>query len=126
MENATKALVMAASILIGILIITLMMILFKSGAGVGKSGEKEISRIEIEEFNVHFSQYIGKELTIYDVVSINNFIQSCPTTYGRTVTISGAEGSITKDSIKSADLGKTYTLQINDYTDGFVSKITIN
>ncbi len=118
MENATRALLMAASILIGILIITLMIILFRSGGNAGKAGEKEASRLEVEQFNVHFSKYLNKELTVYDVVSIYNYVQDC----GK-VKIKGEK--ILKDKI-SDNIDKTYKLNIDDYDkDGFVTEISI-
>lgn len=119
MENATRALLMAASILIGILIITLMVILFRSGASAGKAGEKEASRLEVEQFNVHFSKYLNKKLTVYDVVSICNYAQNC----GRSIEINGAIKS--KDDIKE-NINNKYKLNINDYDkDGFVKEIEI-
>lgn len=119
MENATKALTMAASILIGILIITLMFILFRSGARAGHRGDKETERIAIEQFNVNFTKYLGKDLTIYDVVSISNYVDSC----GRTVTI---DGSLTVENIKD-NTSNTYQLGIEEYDEhGFVSKIKIS
>ena len=121
MENATKALTMAASILIGILIITLMFILFRSGARAGHRGDKETERIAIEQFNVNFTKYLGKDLTVYDVVSISNYVDSC----GRTVTI---DGRLTAEDIKD-NRSNTYKLEIdvNGYDEhGFVSKIKIS
>ena len=119
MENATKALTMAASILIGILIITLMFILFRSGAKAGNRGDKETERIAIEQFNVNFTKYLGKDLTVYDVVSISNYKDSC----GRTVTISGG---LTVENIKD-NISNTYKLEINGYDEhGFVSGIKIS
>lgn len=121
MENATKALTMAASILIGILIITLMFILFRSGAKAGHRGDKETERIAIEQFNVNFTKYLGKDLTVYDVVSISNYVDSC----GRTVTI---DGRLTAEDIKD-NRSNTYKLEIdvNGYDEhGFVSKIKIS
>ena len=119
MENATRALLMASSILIGILIITLMVILFRSGASAGKAGEKEASRLEVEQFNVHFSKYLNKELTVYDVVSICNYALNC----GRGITINGP--TISKDNIKE-NINNKYQLNINVYDeDGFVKEIKI-
>ena len=98
-----------------------MSILFKSGAGVRKIGEKEISRIEVEEFNVKFSQYIGKELSIYDVVSINNFILTC----GGKVRVIGTGAGKGKNDIASG-LNDIYKLKIVSYdAQGFVNKINI-
>lgn len=124
MENATKALTMAASILIGILIITLMFILFRSGAKAGHRGDKETERIAIEQFNVNFTKYLGKDLTVYDVVSISNYVGSC----GRTVTIDDRliGGSLTVENIKD-NTSNTYKLEISGYDEhGFVSVITIS
>ena len=109
MENATKALTMAASILIGILIITLMFILFRSGAKAGHRGDKETERIAIEQFNVNFTKYLGKDLTVYDVVSICNYVRFCKEIKNRTVQINGQINGIDSKDFKANN--------INDYTN---------
>ena len=73
MENATKALLIAGGILISILVITLLANLFGTTGNVVESYNKEINITEIEKFNANFMQYLSKQLTIYDVVTICNF-----------------------------------------------------
>ena len=73
MENASKALLMAAGILIGILIISLMVTLFISSRDVTITYEAAKQTEKIEQFNVNFTKYLGQDLTIHDVVTICNF-----------------------------------------------------
>ena len=73
MENASKALLMAASVLIGIIIISLAVYLFASfGSGSARMHEQKKEQ-QLNQFNSQFTSYVGKEgITIYDVVSIAN------------------------------------------------------
>lgn len=73
MENASKALLMAASMLIGIILISLLVIMFRNSGNVSSSYDKTISQEEISVFNSNFTKYIGKNLTIHEVKSIINF-----------------------------------------------------
>lgn len=73
MENASKALIMAASVLIGILILSLVVYLFTSFAGTSAQIHEENAKKQIDQFNSQFTSYVGKEgITIYDVVSVAN------------------------------------------------------
>lgn len=73
MENASKALLMAASILIGMLILSLAVYLFVSFGTTSAEIHKEIEEQQLQQFNSQFTSYIGKEgITIYDVVSVAN------------------------------------------------------
>lgn len=74
MENASKALILAAGVLIGILILSLMVYLFSSLTGVALEVQKENNQKVITQFNAEFVQYQSKEnVTIYDVVSVKNY-----------------------------------------------------
>lgn len=73
MENASKALIMAASILIGILIMSLAIYLFTSFAATSIEVHEENEKKQIDQFNSQFTSLDGKEgLTIYNVVSLAN------------------------------------------------------
>ena len=63
MENASKALLMAASVLIGIILISLMVIMFMNSGNVSSSYDKTISQEEISVFNSNFTKYSNKSLT---------------------------------------------------------------
>ena len=74
MENASKALLMAASVLIGVLILSLAVYLFTSFGSTSAELHKQQDEQRLEQFNTQFSSYEGKDggITIYDVVTIAN------------------------------------------------------
>lgn len=73
MENASKALLMAAGVLIGLLVISLAVYLFTSFASTSADVHKQNEQQQIEQFNSQFTSYVGKEgITIYDVVTVAN------------------------------------------------------
>ena len=122
MENASKALLMAAGILVGILILSLMTTLFVSSKQLSTSYDRTKNEEAIQRFNANFIKYLGRELTIHEVVTISNFAEL------NEVEVYGAK---TKDEIK--DIVKeypdmeTYTLTINSYSDdGYVDSISFD
>lgn len=74
MENASKALLMAAGILIAIMVISLMIYLFVVFGSYAKGVHDENDIKALESFNVQFTQYEntkrGQALTIQDVITI--------------------------------------------------------
>lgn len=73
MENASKALIMAASVLIGILLLSLLTYMFVSFAMSSAEIHKENDQDRLNQFNSQFTSYVGKEgVTIYDVVTVAN------------------------------------------------------
>ena len=83
MENASKALLLATGILLGILIISVAARMFSAASGVSKSYHSQESASEIAEFNSHFTKYVGATrgdddietqfATIHDIVTTANF-----------------------------------------------------
>lgn len=73
MENASKALIMAAGVLIGLLILSLAVYLFATFGATSAELHKENDASRINQFNTQFTQYEGKsDITIYDVVTVAN------------------------------------------------------
>ena len=73
MENASKALIMAAGILISILVLSIAVYLFASFGAQSLQTHKQIEEERLNQFNVQFTSYVGKEnITIYDVVTVAN------------------------------------------------------
>lgn len=106
MENASNALVMAAEILIGILIISLAVYLFVDFGTTSAEIHQQTEERQITEFNSKFSSYEQKKgLTIYDVVTVaeyayeNNKYYENAEEYKITVILSG-RGEI-QDNIQS-------------------------
>ena len=124
MENASKALLMTGSILIGVLILSLMVTLFISSRELSNEYDTTKKSEAIQQFNVNFTKYIGQELTIHQVVTICNFARL------NNVTITS--GGKTSEDIKGIvnaysndeDSIQKYRLIINSYSDeGYVSSI---
>ena len=119
MENASKALLMAAGILVGILILTLMVTLFLSSRDISTSYDKRKQEEAVQQFNVNFTKYLGQDLNIHQAITITNFANE------NGVKISG--GKSTSD-IGDHTLKNTYKLTIpNDGYDknGYIIKINI-
>ena len=73
MENASKALIMAAGVLIGIMILTIAVYLFATFGGRSAELHKQIERDRLNQFNAQFTSYeSNNEITIYDVISVAN------------------------------------------------------
>ncbi len=75
MENASKALIMAASILLGLMIVSVGTVLFNSFGGFSKNITEEIAKKQIAEFNAQFQKYEGKKITTHDIVTLANLAQ---------------------------------------------------
>lgn len=85
MENASKALLVGAGILLAILIISLATRLFRSASGVAKTYDQTMQSTEITKFNTNFTKYLDagvkdasgntkrESANIYDVISLANF-----------------------------------------------------
>lgn len=72
MENASKALLMAAGVLIGMLVLSLMVYLFISFGSTSKELRQQQTQNELNQFNTQFTSYVEKANTIYDVVTAAN------------------------------------------------------
>lgn len=73
MENASKALLMAGGVLIGVLILTLAVYLFTTFGATSSEIAKEIQSHEITEFNAKYTIYQNRDdLTVYDIITANN------------------------------------------------------
>ncbi len=74
MENASKALIMAGGVLIGVLLLTLIVYLFTTfGATSAQINSQNVAK-QIAQFNSKFTSYENKEgLTMYDIVTVAGY-----------------------------------------------------
>lgn len=73
MENASKALIMAAEVLIGVMIITIGVAIFRNSAELAKNYENSQERTSLQTFNKKFEIYQKMGIiTIQDIVSAAN------------------------------------------------------
>ena len=76
MENASKALIMAAEILFGTMFIAACVFAYYSWTNFSKGIDQNIEQTNINEFNSQFVVYDGRtDLTAHDVVTILNLIR---------------------------------------------------
>ncbi|MGN1326813.1 MAG: hypothetical protein ACI4VQ_01845 [Clostridia bacterium] len=73
MENASKALLMAAAVLVGVMLLSLGVYLFSIFGNFGSQISGRIEQKQIDEFNSQFYKYQGSEtIRIHDIISVAN------------------------------------------------------
>ena len=138
MENATKALLIAAAVLVAILIISLGLVVYNMAAET-VNNSANLSAQEIQSFNEQFTQYQGDNVRGSNVnallkTALNNNItkkQESKTAMmvavklGNTTVLNGSDGNEKSLSIR-ADASKMYKVVVNqDGEGGLVHSITI-
>ena len=74
MENASKALIMAGGVLIGVLVISLAIYLFVDFGSTSARINKQNEQKQVTQFNTKFTSYADREgLTIYDVITVAGY-----------------------------------------------------
>ena len=72
MENASKALIMAASVLIALMIIGALLLMFNSLSNYQSSGDQQEQEQQVTDFNVQYSSYDRDNLRGTDMISLMN------------------------------------------------------
>ena len=72
MENATKALTMAAGILIAMMVVSLIVVGINRVGSVKKVEQEALLNQELEKFNRNFESYNTNVLTGYKIISLAN------------------------------------------------------
>lgn len=118
MENASKALLMAAGVLMGILVLSLAVFLFANFGSTSSQIRSDITSNQLTQFNTQFTIYDGRDdITIYDIISVanlakeNNNNYSSNSDYQVQVAIIGISNNFQNSS--EEDIKKS----MNDYSD---------
>lgn len=72
MENASKALIMAAGVLVGVLILSLAVYLIVTFGSESAQLHQQVAADQLNQFNSQYLNYEGSDATIYDVVTVAN------------------------------------------------------
>ena len=100
MENASKALLMAAGILIGVTILVIAVFLFSSFSKFASTYEETSSESDITRFNNNFTKFVGrKDITPQEIATLLNFIKQG--NYESDVVV-----SIDSQKVKNVDITK--------------------
>lgn len=130
MENATKALLIAAAVLIVIIIISLGVYVVGMGQDQLDQGEQALSTLEINTFNSTYENYEGTSVAGSRVNSLiknvyqHNLTESDDT---RKITIDGAV-TLAADATTQPTVGtgKRYSVVCNyDKNSGLITSITV-
>lgn len=126
MENATKALLIVASVLIGLIILSALLLLYNQVSGFYQSNSNKTEEQQRLEFNKKFESYENQEIRGNELLSIMNMVDD----YNATEPENGyAEMEFEVDFI-STDLFKQFNYESansNKYLlSGLNSKITEN
>lgn len=72
MENASKALLMAAGVLIALMTIGLLVIMFNNMSNTQKEGIQVAREAQVIEFNNQFTTYLRDDVRGSDMISLMN------------------------------------------------------
>lgn len=73
MENASKALIMAAGVLIGVLILSLAAFLFLDFGATSESVYSQMESQQLTQYNAQYTVYSGRnDITVYELISLAN------------------------------------------------------
>ena len=94
MENASKALLMAGGVLIGIMILSLAVYLIMNFGSASAEAHRINEQNQLNEFNVQFTAYEGRnDITIHDIVTVANLARSNNDKYGFTAADRNIDGN---------------------------------
>lgn len=128
MENASKALIIAGSILIALLLVSVGIMLFNGSTGLFNSAKSKMTDQEKSLFNSTFTAYEGKNISgtsvkelLRTVVVNNDDKENNPH-----ITINGND-SFTQTSIGSTEIKNVAKYEVKvDMSGGVVNNITVN
>lgn len=130
MENATKALLIAGSVLIAILLIAMGVRVFNSTKGTTDQVEGTMNATEIATFNSKFTQYVGSGKSAAQVKSLANIIiANNATNTAHKVKLKVLTAAETDDAAtitnNVASLSASYTIAPT-YSGSYITLITVN
>jgi len=132
MENATKALIIAAAVLIAILLIAFGMRIFNTTAGTSDNVKTTMTATEIATFNGKFTQHHGgnKSLAVVRSLADKVIAHNTVETHKVKMAIGGKTATDNANTIMSnisSLSGSTFTINVSiDPNTGLVTLITIS
>ena len=129
MENATKALLIAAAILVAIIIISIGLAVVRQGQEALSSAD--MSEAEMEAFNAKFKAYEGKRVSTSEVNALLSAVLSHNQSEAKKggtnfVEVNGSASLPTSASSISRLSGTNYYTVTCTLTNGLVTAITVN
>lgn len=122
MENATKALLIAAGVLIGVIILSLGVYLFSNLGSYVTNTQKQIEENALNKFNTQFLKYINTndgqntqfELTFQDVITAASLAYDNNQQYNLTLADANENTYYVRVTAKISDSGSNRTVNLED------------
>ena len=116
MENATKALLIAATVLIAIIMVTIAVHLYSMYSNQAEEYSETITAVELEKFNSKFDVYIGRDdIKAQEIVSVVNLAKEYD--YQIKIYVSGTilkfDTSYTQEDFIKAKQNKLFSCTLN-------------
>ncbi|MGN1270383.1 MAG: hypothetical protein ACI4UX_00025 [Clostridia bacterium] len=125
MENASKALIIAGSVLIAILLISLGLLIFKSTSGTTDQTQELGKTLEVQQFNSQFLKYCGESVKGSQVRTLCEVIIAHNANSKNQVKIAGNDDadaiSNYRNTIKT---NSTYKVEAS-YENGLITAISV-
>lgn len=126
MENASKALIIAGSILVVILLIAVGMRVFNATSGTTENTKTTMQATEIAMFNNKFIAYAGSNKSAAQVKALANVVIAHNAVNSHKVSINGSTDATTITTYVSS-LSGLYTINLtHDDATGLIKTITIS
>ena len=124
MENSSKALIIAGSILVAILLISVGVIIMNSTGNTQQTVEDMANSTAIRSFNSQLTPYEGTNQSAAQVRSLMSTVNALASSTGKTINVyNGAAGTTSLDASSLASNQK-YTVKF-EYTNGYISTIRV-
>ncbi len=117
MENASKALLMAGGVLIGIMVISFMVLVLRKAGKMSAQYDNQIANNELTKFNGQFEIYDKNDNNFFDVITVANLAYDINKKNGydkqNSVTVEVNDGSETYSILPNSNLPKDHFLKNN-------------
>lgn len=132
MENATKALIIAGSVLIVIVLISVGVSILSSTRGLENNTQETADVMETNSFNSRFTGYVGNNLSGSQIKSLcstviasnaKNTAHKVTLTYGTT---SGIDSSSISTIAGGISANSRYKVEVSYDTNGYIVTLTIS
>lgn len=127
MENASKALIIAGSVLIAILIISLGLFIFKSTSGTTDQTQELGKTLEVQQFNSQFLKYCGDSVKGSQVRTLCEVIIAHNANSSTKVKINNEDdGTQISNNVRTKiKTNQNYSVTPSYNTDGLIDSITV-
>ena len=129
MENASKALLIAGSVLIVILLIAFGMKIFNSSSGTADNVGDVMKTTEMATFNSKFTAYVGNNESKAEVVSLLNTVISNNAVTDQKVDIyyfkDGRYTLYAPNALLNILEDRAYIISIGDSSGGYINRVNI-